>query len=109
MVRAILTRLGHDVSEAACGETGLAALESQPPDAVILDLLMPGVTGYKVLEKLRELHSAIPRIVLTADIQDASKKRCLDLGATCVLSKPPNSAELEKALELALAAPEHRR
>ena len=105
-MRSMVARLGHEVVEATCGSSGLAAVESESPDAIILDLLMPGLTGFEVLEQLRDAGSPVPRIVLTADVQDSSRERCLSLGALRLLHKPPKSPDLAEALSDALVVAE---
>ncbi len=102
MIRGLLLRMGHEVSEADSGATGLAAVETEAPDVLLVDLLMPDLTGYQVLERLRDAGASFPRIVLTADVQHSAEELCLSLGALRVLHKPPNEKDLKAALELAL-------
>jgi twitching motility two-component system response regulator PilH len=109
LLRAMVTQLGHEVSEASCGSSGLAAVAADSPDVVLLDLLMPGLTGFEMLERLKEANSQIPRIVLTADVQDSAREQCLELGALRVLHKPPKQGDLALALDAALGDPESLR
>ncbi len=95
----ILQNAGHQVLEAAGGEDGLQLAAAQNPDAIILDLLMPGIGGVEVLEKLRDQGVQTPVIVHTADIQDSTRQQCLDLGARAFLNKPPKPDELLAALK----------
>ncbi len=83
--------------------TFLAAREAlddfaaQPPDLVLLDLMMPGVDGYELLEGFRRLTDAddyLPILVLTADSTMKARLRALSLGANDVLLKPYDVAEL---------------
>jgi len=106
LVRGLLTRMGHEVSEADSGSAGLDALETEAPDLMIVDLLMPDLTGYQVLERLQWSSVATPRIVLTADVQDAARLQCLELGASHVLNKPPKEEQLREAIEKALGSGE---
>ena len=103
LVRRLLCELGHEVIEAEDGSKGLDAFHAEAPDLLLVDLLMPGLTGYDVLERLHEERTPVPRVVLTADIQMSAKQRCLDLGAAGVLSKPPSREALSDAVENALA------
>jgi len=95
---------GYNVSEAADGGEAIEMVRAAPPDCMVLDLLMPEVDGIEVLETLRRDNVSIPVIVMTADIQESTQKRCLDLGAFCVLNKPPKGDELCSAIREALAS-----
>ena len=59
---------GHDVSRAATGEAGLAETQSQPPDAIILDMRMPAMNGLEFLRRLRaDGHAGLPVGIVTGD------------------------------------------
>ena len=70
-----------EISEAVNGLEGIKKIRENTPDLIFLDLLMPELDGFEVLERLKKSDLKIPVIVLTADIQETSKKRCFDLGA----------------------------
>ena len=75
----------------------LDAFAAEPPDLVLLDLMMPGIDGYELLESFRRLTSPddyLPILVLTADANIASRLRALALGAKDVLLKPYDVGEL---------------
>lgn len=85
----ILKEIGDwDFIEAEDGQKALDLLEIHKPDCILLDLLMPIVGGIEVLEKMQNKGYNSPVIVFTADIQDTTRKKCLDLGATDVINKP---------------------
>jgi len=90
----VLIDNGYDVSQAENGRDGINSIGDVHPDCVILDLLMPGMDGFQVLEELGEKGNTIPVIVLTADIQKTSRDRCVELGAMDFLNKPPDNDEL---------------
>ncbi len=92
----ILQKEGYEMIEANNGREGLEIIEERSKDikCIILDMLMPEIDGLGVLKKLQELNLNIPTIVLTADIQESTRKQCLQLGATAFLNKPPKSSEL---------------
>ncbi len=69
------------------GETGLAQFFSEEPDVVLLDVLMPGVNGFEVLEAIRRV-SDVPVIMLTARDEDVDQVRGLELGADDYIGKP---------------------
>ncbi len=75
----------------------LAAFAENKPDLVLLDLMMPGVDGYELLESFRRLTAAddyLPILVLTADSTMNARLRALSLGANDLLLKPYDVAEL---------------
>lgn len=87
-----LEKDGYDVIEAADGAQALSALQeeslrSEGIDLVILDIMMPGIDGYRVLQNIRE-NSNIPVIMLSAKGTDADKILGLDLGADDYITKP---------------------
>ena len=100
---AIVKEEGHEVETATNGREALEIIQSQAPDCLLLDMLMPEVDGVQVLETLHAQSQAIPVIVLTADIQDWLKERCLELGARKFLNKPVKQDELRRALQEILA------
>ncbi len=97
---------GHRIVEAKNGKEGLELIRSQKPDCVVSDLLMPEMDGQTLLRHLRKEGIRIPVIVVTADIQEDTKERCLQLGAVEVLNKPPKEGQLKDAIKSALKARE---
>jgi DNA-binding response OmpR family regulator len=88
-----LRRDGHDVSEAADGRTALALLEQEPPDLVVLDMMLPGVNGLDILRRLRAT-SDVPVIMLTARTEERDRVAGLELGADDYVVKPFSPREL---------------
>jgi len=88
-----LRREGHQVVEAADGEAALAAAAAQPPDLVVLDLMLPGVDGLEVCRRLRQ-RSAVPILMLTARGDEVDRVVGLELGADDYLAKPFSMREL---------------
>ena len=87
---------GYDISMAFSGEEALAKALAEQPDLVLLDVMMPGMNGFEVCEKLKqaELTRFIPIVLLTALDQIEDKIRGLDAGADDFLTKPFNKVEL---------------
>lgn len=92
-LRTALTGHGYRVDVAEDGESALEALASQPPDVLVLDLVMPGVDGFEVLQQTRTW-SKLPIVVLSARGEERDKVRALDLGADDYLTKPFGMEEL---------------
>jgi len=84
----------YEVLTAADGESGYAALQEHRPDLVILDLMLPKMSGYEVCRKARAEGILTPILMLTARGEEADRVRGLDLGADDYVSKPFSLPEL---------------
>ena len=102
LIRRALGPLAEDTIEAGDGKAAIELLQHESPDVILLDLLMPELDGFQVLAQLQEKQCPIPRVVLTADVQDTAAERCRELGAFDVIHKPPNEEKLRGILERAL-------
>jgi len=94
IVKANLEAEGYDVLTAMNGTQALQIIEMEPPDLVILDIMMPGIDGLEVCRRLREW-TKIPIIMLSAMSNEADKVKCFDLGADDYITKPFGSKELK--------------
>jgi two-component system chemotaxis response regulator CheY len=103
-VRQMLEAAGYDVVEAEDGLTALERYFLEKPDLVLLDLVMRGMRGLDVLEKLHELDPKVRAIVVSADIQDSSRDLAVAGGARDFLNKPVDRASLLSAVSCALEA-----
>ena len=92
-IRVVLERSGLTVTRAGNGAEGLRVFHSAQPDLVILDVGLPGMDGWTVLERIRDL-SDVPILMLTARGQEVDKVRGLNAGADDYLLKPFGNAEL---------------
>ncbi|MEM9747797.1 MAG: response regulator transcription factor [Actinomycetota bacterium] len=88
-----LRRDGHDVAEAADGNAALQLLDAEPPDLVVLDMMLPGVNGLDILRQVRST-SDIPVIMLTARAEESDRVAGLELGADDYVVKPFSPREL---------------
>ena len=104
-LRTSLSAEGYQVTEAEDGKSALAVLKRNAMDLVVLDLGLPGMDGFDVIRKLRELRSTVPIIVLSVRADEAGKVHALDLGADDYVTKPFGMDEL---LARARAALRHR-
>jgi DNA-binding response OmpR family regulator len=94
---------GYEVEVAKDGTRGLARARSAPnPDLVVLDLMLPGMDGFRVLRSLREEGHNVPVLILTARGEEADKVRGLRLGADDYVTKPFGVLELLARIEALL-------
>jgi len=96
LCRLNLQQQGRELLEASDGSTALALARECHPDVIVLDLMLPGITGYEVLETLKQdaATSDIPVLVLTAKSLRADRERSQGLGAAGFLTKPFLPSEL---------------
>jgi len=99
ILRRIVTAAGHDVLEAEEGNAGLEIAASKKPDCILVDLIMGGMDGLTLLENLQGTHLDIPVIIITADTQDTTREKCMEIGAATVVLKPVKKDELCPIIE----------
>ncbi len=90
----ILVKEGYDTLEALDGPTGLQLALEQNPDLVLLDLMLPGMSGFEVCKRIRAAGSTTPIVMLTAREEEDDKVRGLELGADDYITKPFKNREL---------------
>ena len=101
MLEKVLTQAGYQVSHAYSGTEALLFLKNASPDLILLDLMLPGLSGEEILPKIV---SAIPVIVLSAKIDVKDKVSLLLGGAVDYMIKPFNTKELLTRITVALRA-----
>ncbi len=91
---------GYQVISALDGETGLEVVKEEKPDLILLDIMMPGMDGWQVLERLQadEETKKIPVIIFTAKEYIKGKQKSLDAGAVDYITKPFEPDELMAAI-----------
>ena len=96
LCRVNLEAEGMDVIEAADGPTGVDKAREETPDVILLDVMMPGLDGWRVAEQLLEddRTTGIPIIFLTARAEFRDRARGLDIGGVDYVTKPFNPLEL---------------
>jgi excisionase family DNA binding protein len=94
-VRASLENEGYSVREAGSAEEGLAALEEQPPDLILLDVMMPKVDGWEMLRRMQERHGigSIPVIMFSGKSEEAAEEAAAR-GAHAFIGKPFDPQQL---------------
>ena len=101
LLRELLERRGFSVTEARDGQEALRTFFAERPDLVVLDVAMPGLDGWKTLERIREL-SDVPVVMLTARATELEKTRGLRGGADDYVTKPFGRQELLARVEALL-------
>jgi DNA-binding response OmpR family regulator len=101
LCRVNLEAAGMEIIEAEDGPSGLEAARSEHPDAILLDVMMPGMDGWQVLEELLddERTNDIPIIFLTARAEVRDQARGLELGGVDYITKPFSPVDLAPLVE----------
>ncbi len=103
MIETLVSSRGHEVEAVPSGAKGLESAIARPPDAILLDLMLPGgLDGFEVCRKLREAEETkgVPIIIISALTDEASKQRALEAGASAYYTKPFSPTALLKELEM---------
>jgi two-component system KDP operon response regulator KdpE len=101
LLQTALSERGYDVTTAGSGEEALAAIARRTPDIILLDLIMPGMSGLDVCRAVRTT-SSTPIVVLSARGEEHDKVLALNLGADDYLTKPFGMEELLARIRVAL-------
>lgn len=91
--------MGHTVDAAENGWDGLTKLEHANYDVVLLDYLMPGITGLTVLQYIQERHPSVPVVMMTGHTSSQVAAQALAAGARACLIKSVDRVELDQALQ----------
>lgn len=96
---------GYEVAAVESGEEGLESVRARAPDAALLDIQLPGMSGFELLAALRALPAVarLPLLAVTASVMDHDRKRILAAGFDAYVAKPVNIRELLQTLESLLA------
>lgn len=105
-VAVVLEPAGFTVHSAPDGAEGLAMAAAEPPDLVLLDVMMPGLDGYQVCQALgqEEATAAVPVIMLTASPEPALNRKAYAAGAKACVPKPFRAESLIATMHAVLAA-----
>jgi CheY-like chemotaxis protein len=103
IIASILKEAGHEVISANNGKEGITRAGTEKPQLIITDLLMPEFDGYYLLEQAQAAKMGIPILILTSDIQNATRDRCMQLGAAGVINKPIRKDLLIPVVQRALS------
>lgn len=98
MIRKFLQADRYEILEATNGREALEMVSSHAPDCILTDLLMPDINGFEFLSNLQAQGLKIPTIIISADIQESSRDRGLELGAAAFINKPPKEDEVRQTV-----------
>ena len=101
-MRFVLSRDGWDVAVHGDGATAAPRAIRERPDVVVLDVMLPNVSGFDVLRVIRGAAAAMPILMLTARGQERDRELALSLGATGFMTKPFSNGALVEALRAML-------
>ncbi len=100
---------GYTVLEADSGEEGLRKIRREAPEVVILDVMLPGMSGFELLKKMRDQQILIPVLMLTARDDATDKVLGLELGADDYVTKPFNPREIVARIKALLRRVQYQR
>lgn len=102
LIKFVLESNGYEVRIADDGEAAISAIMDKKPDLVVLDLMLPTISGFDVLQNIRESMGIIdlPVIVLTCRGQKEDRDKAIKLGATEYLTKPFSPTSLVNTLKI---------
>ena len=105
-LREALLQEGWDTTAASTGDEALTAIQNNSYDLVILDLMLPGMDGFEVCEKVRGF-STVPIMALSGLTSESDKVRCLGLGADEYINKPVGAMELTARVKALMRRTQH--
>jgi two-component system chemotaxis response regulator CheY len=103
-LRRILEERGYGVEEARNGPEAIEKYRSKRADVVFLDVVMDGINGLEVLQRLREFDAHARVVLATADVQTCTRDEALSGGASAVINKPFEAAQVAAVVTQALQA-----
>jgi DNA-binding response OmpR family regulator len=97
----VLEEKGYTLQVAYNGKEALHFIENDPPDLVLLDIMMPGIDGYEILQKMNASSktSGIPVIMVTSKSEESDRTKALEIGAVDYVMKPIDIEELLEKVE----------
>lgn len=100
----LMQQAGFEVTTALDGETALVLVKETQPDLILLDISLPGISGFEVLEELRsqEAYKRLPIVMLTAHGREVEREKGLALGADDYITKPFSTRALVEKVQALL-------
>ncbi len=104
MLSRMVSEPGHEVITASNGREGIARTVEDRPEVILTDLLMPEMDGLEFIAALRDKGIKIPVVVITANIQETVRQKCVEAGVAAFINKPPKGEVVLQAIAAALSA-----
>jgi excisionase family DNA binding protein len=105
LLKAILEKLGHEVTTAESGLAGLKLMEKQDFNLVFLDLSLPSIDGIEIFRYIKVVYPCMPVVVMTEDPASKLTKQALYFGPFDVLNKPFSSEDVEQMINIFVKTP----
>lgn len=96
IIKGIVNTLQYDTDDTSNAQEAVSMVENGEYFCILCDLLMPIMDGYGFLTELREKKIDVPVVILTADRQNTTKEKCVELGAKDVINKPTKAEVLKE-------------
>lgn len=102
LLATLLTAQEYRVRPAPNGEHALASVQKEPPDLILLDIMMPEMDGYQTMREIRKdpKFRSLPILALTAKAMKGDREKCLEAGASDYIAKPVNTDQLLSLLRV---------
>ena len=98
MLKKFLNKKGYKAITALSGEEGIKKVKQEKPHIVLLDIKMPGIDGIETLKRIREIDKKVGVVMITVIKEDATGRKCMELGAYDYITKPFGLDYLESVL-----------
>jgi len=94
----VFRHAGFEIIEATDGHEAIRKSEEGKPDVILMDMRLPGLSGYEAAERIHRKAPLIPIVAITADALTGDRERCLELGCVAYFSKPIRYREVIDAI-----------
>lgn len=101
----VLKHEGFETIEASHGEEAIRKAEEETPDLILMDMRLPGLSGYEAAERIHQKFPALPIMAITADVLPGDRERALEIGCVAYFSKPIRYKEIVKTIQDLLNGP----
>jgi two-component system, sensor histidine kinase len=104
-LKRVFEHAGFEALEAVDGEAAIRQNEKERPDAILMDMRLPRLSGYEAAERIHQAFPALPIVAITADALPGDRERCMELGCIAYFSKPIRYREIVETVRKVLEDP----
>jgi two-component system, cell cycle response regulator DivK len=101
----VLKHEGFETIEASNGEEAIRRAEEEAPDLILMDMRLPGISGYEAAERIHQKFPTLPIVAITADALRGDREKALEIGCVAYFSKPIRYKEIVKTIQDLLNGP----